>query len=41
MFKLSVDSEYTFCGVKEFSAERGMCYIPRWVAIDNNSLNRL
>ena len=33
MFKLSFGKNATFCGVKEFSAARGMCYIPRWVIL--------
>lgn len=31
MFKLLYDTHITYCSVKEFSADHGMCYIPRWV----------
>lgn len=31
MFKLIFEMNSTYCSVKEFSAERGTCYIPRWV----------
>ena len=31
MFKFIFNKNATYCSVKEFSAERGTCYIPRWV----------
>ncbi|KNB42020.1 ubiquitin fusion degradation protein [Blastocystis sp. subtype 4] len=31
MFKIIHEMNSTYCSVKEFSAERGMCYVPRWI----------
>ena len=33
MFRISNGHQSSYCGVKEFSAPNGVCYIPRWVLL--------